>query len=109
MVIRDKITDFIQIMYQIFKLFEFPVQVVTPIDIFGFTRAITVHYLLIYSLILILDLLQVLITPAYCYKLTHLFIIHQDLTHVLTTTCQCCDYLGCLDNWRCYIFARINY
>lgn len=109
MEVRDEVTDFFQIMDQVFKFLEFPVQVVTPIDIFGFTRTITVHYLLVNCLILILNLLQILSTPVYSYKLPHLLAIHQNLAHVLTTTCQSRDYLGCLDHWRYYISARINH
>lgn len=64
--------EFLEILDNILELFEFPIDVVGPVDILGFAGAVAVHYGLIHALVLRFHLFQVSEAPLSSNKLSHL-------------------------------------
>ena len=84
-----------QILNQICQLPILPVYIVTPVYVLRLPRPIAVHYLLVHTFVLPLQLLHVLFAPFHPYEVHHLIIAEQTVMDQLSCAGQSLDDLGC--------------
>jgi len=100
----------LQIGHNILQLFEFPVDVIGPIDVLGLPGAVAIHDALVDAAILRFHLLQISPAPGDADELAHFFLApRKNLFHVFARAIYSSDYLYGLGDRSSDRLSRVYY